>query len=166
MIELGSRRISSLDGAVLIRGVPGLKRGNSPGYLQYWTAGGSRMYSGINGGIHVEGEVDDMRYAGFAAAAHGLPLGNRGFFGMVRQEFMYDEASYLCSGVIVTRSERREFFGRDMPKWNEKPDSNYPQMRVSESMPEYMISIIGQTPEDIITVGELLRLPVDSLRAD
>jgi len=124
-----------------------LNMGDIAGYVEQWYSGGSHWE-----GIRVDEEK--ITYARLVGGGQGLALGNVGFYGIGLQDKFYDEKSFLVNGVVLTHCARRENFGRK---------ESLPKMKVSERMPEHILSILGEEREKVLETAKLLRLPLEEV---
>lgn len=122
------------------------------GYIQIWYAGGSPNFKGIQ--ISNE-KTNKLEYIQFLGGVQGIQLGDKPFYGMACQEKFYDGLSYLLEGVLMTYSERRKFFGE------EKPDSKFSRFRVSEAMPEQIVSFVSDDKNALISLASGLKFPLE-----
>ncbi|MBT4135812.1 hypothetical protein HOD75_04740 [archaeon] len=131
----------------IFRMVPELNTEDSAGYIEQWYLGDSDWE-----GIRVEDE-NPLTYAKLVGGGQGLPLGNRGFFGIIEQDKFYDERSFLVNGILLIHSNRRENFGRKK--------SDLPEVKVGKNMPQQILSIIGETQEKVLETAKMLKLPLE-----
>ena len=120
------------------------------GFLERWYSGGLKRYNGIRLG------TGKLKLAGLILPGSGIEMSPDLTYGIVLQDIMYDNESALVSGAVVTHSERREFFRKSKKVLKMVPEPS--RVRVSEKMPEYMLTIFAKKSEMILDAAKKLRI--------
>jgi len=124
--------------------------GRIMGFFERWYSGGLERHNGIKLG------TGKLELSGLILSGSGVPLSPVLTYGIALQDTMYRNKSALVSGAVVTHSERREFLPK--PKKILKVVPKLSPIRVSENMPEYMLTIIAEKSDIILDIAKQLRV--------
>ena len=121
------------------------------GFLERWYSGGLKRYNGVRLG------TGKLKLAGLILSGSGIEMSPDLTYGIALQDIMYYNESASVSGAVVTYSKRREFLSKSKEKVV-KTFPELPPIRVSEGMPEHMLTIVAKKSEMILDAAKQLRV--------
>ncbi len=119
------------------------------GYLGQWYSGKDRFR-----GVRVES--DKIFVAKLNSVVHGVSIRAKALLGINMHEKFYDSSCFLFNGSLGMYFVRKENFG-------DKSTAHLEPIKVSESMPLLILSILAEKEEKVIETARKLGLPLEAV---
>ena len=114
------------------------------GYIQTWCWGEGEVEKFGARGIKVDDE-DKAKYVDFVGKIQGVNLGNRGFYGVVAEEKMFDLFSYLFNGAVITIGKKKNLEG---------------EVKISPNVPSSIVHIFANEKSKVEEIAKIFALPL------